>query len=330
MRRRILPTFFVLAVLAPTAPLRSQGPARELSGFVRSAVTNQPVSGTIVTLESSAGEMIQQMTPEGNGRFNFANLDGAIYYVVARAPGHAQRRERADLVTYRRLTVQLMLHPDAATPTPGGTATPAVAVVNQRLLRIPEPARKEFEKGQHLLAVKKQPKESIPLFTRAIEKHADFPEAHLLMGTAHMDLGDWKNSAVCLKRAIELDPRLAAAHFALGTTRAQLGDLPGSEKSLLAGLQLEPQSAVGHWEMARLYWTLKRIPEAETHTRKTLEIAPQLAAARVMMGNVYLAKREPASAVKEFKEYLRLEPTGPFAAAAQNTIAKIEEQTRKP
>jgi Tfp pilus assembly protein PilF len=323
----ILPFALSLLILGAPAALPAQGVGREVSGFVRSAVTNQPIANAIVTLESSAGEMVQQMTPEGSGRFNFANLDGAIYYVVARAPGHRERRERADLVTYRRFSVQMILQAD---PTMAGAAAPVSAVVNQRLLRIPEAARKEFEKGHQQLTVKKDPQGSLPFFRKAVEKFPSFPEAWLLMGTAHMDLQEWKLALTALGRATQIDSKLAAAHMAMGTSYAQLGDLTGAEKSLLAGVALEPESSVAHWELARLYWTIKRIPEAEKHLDKILQLQPNFAAAHALRGNVRLARRDSEGALQSFKEYLRLEPQGSMAAAAQDAIRRIEEARKKP
>jgi hypothetical protein len=40
--------------------------------------------------------------------------------------------------------------------------------------------------------------------------------------------------------------------------------------------------------------------------------------------NPLLRKREPVAALEEFKEYLRLEPNGPFAAPPRPIVAKIE------
>ncbi len=48
------------------------------------------------------------------------------------------------------------------------------------------------------------------------------------------------------------------------------------------------------------------------------------------MGNILLRKREAPAALHEFKEYLRLEPNGPFAAPTRELVAKIEQALRTP
>ncbi len=323
LRNFALFLFPLFAISAALAVPQEAAPPREITGVVRSA-DGKPIANATVRLETFSGEILQQITPEGGGRFVFSNIEGGIYYVTVVAQGFRERRERADVLSIRRASIQVVLQP-VSTPSPD---SPSGGVVNQRLLRVPESARKDFEKGQQLLNERK-PKEGLPYFSKAIEKHADFPEAYLLMGTAHMDLGEWKEAVVALQKSIDLDPKAAAAQFALGTAEAQIGDLQASEKALLAGLELEPESSVGHWEIARVYWTMKRIPEVETHTKKVLQIAPQMGPAHVMMGNVYLSKRDLNSALSEFKEYLRLEPKGSFAEGAKSTIARIEDALKK-
>ena len=325
---KLLIALFAVALLAGAArsyrPAQEQMPSREISGFIRTA-DGRPLSGATIMLQSVAGEVLQQISPEGNGRFNFPSLEGGIYYVEVTAQGYQPRRERADLISSRRITLQFTLMPQ---PQDARAEHPPNAVINQRLLRIPEPARKEFEKGQQLLNQKK-PADSMACFKKAIEKHAEFPEAYLLLGTAHMDLQQWKDAKESVGKALELDPKLPGAHFAMGTTLAQLGEMPAAEKAFQAGLADEPQSIIGHWELARLYWTLKRIPEAEQHTRKTLELAPRLAQAHLLMGNVFIAKKDLPAALQEFKAYLAIEPEGALAEQAKQAIKGLEAALAK-
>jgi TolA-binding protein len=42
------------------------------------------------------------------------------------------------------------------------------------------------------------------------------------------------------------------------------------------------------------------------------------------MGNIYLRERDANSALKEFQEYLRLDPQGQQAPAVQQMVAKIQ------
>jgi hypothetical protein len=43
------------------------------------------------------------------------------------------------------------------------------------------------------------------------------------------------------------------------------------------------------------------------------------------MGNILLKKRDAEGALREFQEYLRLDPNGPMAAAVRDVVAKIQK-----
>ncbi len=298
-----------------------QSAAREISGSVRSANSNGPIPGATVILESSVGEVIQQMPIEGSGRFSFSGIAPAIYYVTARAPGYRERRERADVYSLVRVSVNITLQPETREPQP----EPPAAKIDARLLRIPEPALKEYEKGNQLLVVKKDPAASIAAFKKALRLYPEFAEAHLLIGTAYMDMRKWAEAKRELEKAIEMDDKLPGAYLALGSCLNALGNYQEAEKPLLRGLELQPDAGPGHWELGRVYWTMQRWADAEAHARKAVELSPALAPAHLLMGNVLLQKRDGAGALQHFREYLRLEPQGPFAAATRDVVSKLEK-----
>lgn len=300
-------------------PVQSQ--QREVSGFVRSSVNNQPILGATVTLSSDAGETIQQMSPEGSGHFAFSFLVQQVYYVTATAPGHRERRERADLFTQIRVTLQFYLQPEERSSPP----TSLEPKIDQRLLRVPEPAMKEYKKGNLLLQQQHDSKASIEHFRKAIQLFPEFAEAYLMLGTAYMDLNQWKDAQEALEKSLKRDEKLAAAHLALGACRGAQGDLAGAEKSLLRGLELKDDAAEGHWELGKVYWAQKRFADAEARAKKAIELRPTLAPAHLLVGNILLQKRDGQGALKSFNEYLRLDPEGPFAATTRDTVAKLEK-----
>jgi len=78
-------------------PAEAQSAGAVVTGYARAAATNQPVLGTIISLQSGAGEIIQQATIEGGGQFQFQNLRRQVYYVTAKAPGYREATQRVDL-----------------------------------------------------------------------------------------------------------------------------------------------------------------------------------------------------------------------------------------
>jgi tetratricopeptide (TPR) repeat protein len=299
---------------------------REIRGIVRAAGSNQPIEGTIVALESSLGEIVQQATPEGSGTFTFGMLSRAVYYVSARAPGYKEMRQRADLMMARRISVQLFLLP-LETKLPG--SPPPGGAVDAKYFQIPEAARREYETASRLLK-EKQPGESLEHFRKAISLHKDFAAAHMLLGTALMDLGRWAEAQPALERSLRLDDKQAAAFLALGACLAAQGKFAAAEKPLLRGLELNPTAAQGHLELGRVYWALDRWQDAEPHARKALELKSDLPLAHVLLGNILLRKRDGAGALAAFKEYLRLEPNGPLAPGTREVVGKLEKALAVP
>lgn len=296
---------------------------REIRGWVRSAATNQPIPGATVYLSSDIGEVIQQSSPEASGFFVFPYLSKAIYYVSARAPGYREVRQRADLNILRRVSVHLMLVPE---PVPAGASAPGPPV-DQRYLQVPEAARREFEHGQQQLRAGNL-KKCVEHLRKAISLHADFPLAHLLLGTVYMDLQRWEDARQALVAAVALDDKQPAAHLSLGVVLARLGRFADAVVPLQRGLELNPQTADGHLELARVFWALQRPSEAEPHLLRTIELRPETPLAHLLLGNVLLRRRDVSAALRHFREYLRLEPQGPFAADTRQVIARLERAGR--
>ena len=76
---------------------------------------------------------------------------------------------------------------------------------------------------------------------------------------------------------------------------------------------------------AQVLKAMQRWADAEVHARKAVQLVPTLAPAHLLMGNVLLQKRDAAGALAEFREYLRLEPQGLFAAATRDVVGKLEK-----
>ncbi len=311
-------------------PRGASGPQGVIQGQVRNPDGFPLREGVLITVESARGGMADQVTTDSQGKFSISGLAKEVFVVAARFPGYQQAAVKVDLATVPREYVVLTLQPvptEAEPPRSRAGLAPVVAVED---LNVPESAQREFEKGRKLLFENRKPAESIVFFRKAIKVAPSYSRAHFLLGTAYMEIGKWQAAESALSKAVEVNDKLGLAYLELGSCLNQQNKFTEAEKPLQRGLELNPEVAQGHYELSRTYWALGRWREAEPHALKAAQLEPNLAPVHVILGNILLRKREAAAALQHFKEYLRLEPDGPFAASTREMVAKIEKALNTP
>lgn len=318
----------LLFSLAPATTQAQEPGSGEIAGFVRAGGTNQPVLGTIVSLHSDAGEIIAQVTPEGSGRFAFSGIRRGLYYVSARAPGYREASQRADLMMMRHMTIYLTLVPDQRNPAPQAPA--AAGPVDQRQLRIPENARKEFERGTKELFENKNREASLPHLRKATELYPEYYEAYHLMGTVYMDQQQWDQAEEMLNRALQVNQEFAPTYFALGALRNQQGKPAEAEKFLLRGLELQPDAWQAHLEICQTYFSQGQLPQAEHHAARAHELKPELPVVHLVLANIYVAENSYAPARTEYQHFLDRAPQSPAAPRVQEQIRQLDRALARP
>ncbi len=195
-------------------------------------------------------------------------------------------------------------------------------------LNIPENARQEFEKGQSALKENKLD-DSVSHLRKAIKLYANYPEAFHMLGEAYLEQQDWKNAEAALQHSVQLDPKSAATFVDLGAVENQQHNYSAAEDALKKGLDLSPDASSAKYELAKTYWAMGRWDDAAPLAKDAVAGLPELATARVLFGNILLKKRDGAGALREFKEYLRLEPAGTMAPQVRDIVAKLEKNLPK-
>jgi Tfp pilus assembly protein PilF len=288
--------------------------------------------GVFVELQLQNGEMVDQKQTDSSGRCRFTPGSGpAIYLVRVKDPGYQEATVRLDLQNTTSGFANLILRPIPGKAPPTVPKETAGTVVSAADLSVPNNARAEYEKGQHLLQ-DHDVDAGIPHLKKAIQLYSSFPQAYLLLGLAYNEQKKWKEAQGALERAVQLDPKAIEAYFQLGAALNQLKDFAGAQKALTEGLQIDPNGATAstaHYELARAYMGQGKWQDAEPHASKAIAAQPDFAAGHVLMGNILLKKGDGQGALHEFQEYLRLEPAGPMAAQVKDFIPKLQAAMRK-
>ncbi|MCI0461384.1 MAG: tetratricopeptide repeat protein [Gemmataceae bacterium] len=319
---------YPLAVCVP--PAQAQVHIREISGFVRAQGMNQPPPGTILSLQLGGGGTLERVTPQGSGYFKFEALHKGVYYVVATAPGYQEASQRVEVIGTPRVSVHITLFPIVREPET--VVPPADAgVVDQRQLRIPEGARKEFERGTHELFEKKSPAAAVPHFQKAIHEYAEYYEAYHLLGTAYMDQQQWPEAEEALKHSVEVNQEYAPAYTTLGALYNRQQKFAEALPLLRKAMEMD-DSWQCHFELAQSLLALGEIQEAAPHAQQAHTLAPRFPLVHLVLGNIALRQQDIQQGRDEYAHFLELVPQGPLAERVRLKMQEFDRllaQTKK-
>jgi tetratricopeptide (TPR) repeat protein len=274
-----------------------------------------------VRLDQLSGGFVTEVRTDRLGKFRIPNLAPIQYQVIIRQPGYQEIQREVNLIMSGSEYLQLQLLPEQ----------PAIETVHlvPRILdaNVPLEARKEFERGQLLIATadKSKTAEGIRHLQRAITLYSGFLEAKLSLGTAYMDLKQWSEAEQVLVQANAAHPGTANVLFALGELFIQEGKAVEAEKVLIEGLEIEPRSWQGHFTLGRLYWSRGDIVKAGPQVGLVIQLNPNLAEAHLLAGNILLRARKIDDAKFEFEEYLRLAPKGKYVIPTKEVLQKLKK-----
>lgn len=316
--------FLLLIPTLVLAQLPSQTRSATIRGQVRMADGSSP-NGVLVSITStrSLGN-ISQVHVDSRGKFEFENMPWDVYRVYIEHPGYKPVSQMVDVQQAASGYVVLELKPLPSTGPPPVPPEGPGAVLPAN---VPAAAFEEFKQGEQELQ-DKHAKEAVKHFEKAVELYPEYTAAYLGLGMSYLEMKKWKDAEKALERTVELDPNHGAAQLALGSALNQQTRFAEAESHLKHGLELLPQSSRGHYEMARVYWEQQKWQEAGAHASKCVELEPDFALGHVMLGNVSLRLRDAQTALREFKEYLRLAPDGELAAPTRDLVQRIEKALR--
>jgi tetratricopeptide (TPR) repeat protein len=262
------------------------------------------------------------MMTDNRGRFRFAQLPRGQYVVNVTAPCYMPDRRQVELLVIFRSYLDVELAPDTTSPNCAAAARGATAPASSVDVRVPEEARKEYERGGAALA-KGKDEDGVRALRRAIELYPGFFAAHMLLASAHTKAGRLEDAEGELVRASAIDTRSADALVSLGEVRRRLKKHGEAEESLAAALKLEEASWQAHLALGRVYLDTDRARLAAPHIGRALQLKPDFADSHLFAGNLLLKLNEPARALTEYEEYLRLAPSGDYAAPTRELVGKL-------
>src|ERR1700756_5726772 len=301
-----------------------------IRGSVRDAVTHRALERVVVMVDAEDSGYAGQSETDASGRFEIQGLGPSSYRVSVRLPGYVPMVQHVSLTTNPMSYLSFELRPIPGHEAPLLAPEGPDAVLNVRLAAVPEKARKEFTKAHELWQQGKDPQDGIEHLNKAIRVYPRFADAYVMLATLYMQQSKAREANSALDHAIEIDPKLPEARFTLGSLQNSQKDYAAAEKTLSEGLRLDERSPQGHYELAKTYWAMGRWQDAEPHALRTVTLQPGMAPVHVLLGNIALRKHDARRALREFQEYLRLDPKGPMAEGTEAIVKRIQDALNSP
>jgi Flp pilus assembly protein TadD len=312
--------------------------SREIDGVVR--IDNRPApAGILVLLDyapsrdgpapAASGQLARTVT-DSSGRFKVSFVQMAhsgstgLYAVTAHGAGYKDAFQVVDMTFVPRASVNLELHRDTSKDQPPVPPGGPGATVSAHQPASPE-AAEALRQGQQLLVEKHDAKGSIESLKKAVKLDPQSAPAELLLGAAYIQQREWPEGQSAFEKAAKLEPANPQALLGLAVCLNAQQDFKGAEKTLEHSLQLDPKSAEAHYELGKSLWGMGKWQEAEPHAVQAVALNKDFPPAHVLMGNIYLRKHDAGSALKEFQEYLRLDPQGPFAQPTKDLMERLQK-----
>jgi tetratricopeptide (TPR) repeat protein len=295
--------------------------AGSLQGMVVNAL-NKPLQNARVELHDiNNGSVIRSAFTNSVGQFEFGSVPHGLYRIVA-LQGVGQAEERVDIGAFNT-TVNLRI--PLNDPLAGAVSRNSISVAEYK---VPEKARSEFLKAAHA-SEKTDPVEAQKHLERALEIYPNYADALTLRAILSL-ASDGKAAIADLEKAIQSDGNYALAYTVLGAAFNSQSKFDQALNTLQHGQTLAPDSWQSYFEMARAYIGKSDYQAALRELDKAQSLTPaEYLPLRLVRAQALLALKQYDEAARECLAYLKKEPSGPNARAAQQMLDHAKQLAKK-
>ncbi len=319
----LLLTFLSLIGFAQSAGAQASDHMGQVVVRVRDRHSESSLERVCVQLIRFPEEIVSEQFTGSDGGVQFSGIGVGAYLIRVSREGYQPGEARVDFRrgdgTQQNVDIPLLPAEQDPKTGPGGT----VAADD---LRIPENARKEFDRGRRLLNEKKNPRESVAAFQRAIALYPDFADAHFMLGTAQMQINDSTAAEASLRKAIAIDAHRTAPYYPLAMLLFSQRRFDDEQEILLAAktqdtadwrwpfelARCDAQQA--HWETA-LQYALEASKSASAPTRVHL-----------MLADIYANSDRPREAVAELELFAQLDPQSAYMDRVREVLPVMRQR----
>jgi len=208
----------------------------------------------------------------------------------------------------------------------GGSAHQSVSAKD---LQVPADARKEFEKGRDDY-FKKKYEDADKHLAKAIGLYPDYSSALDLRGRVQRARRMDDEAEKSFHSAIAADEKFVAPYLHLAALLATYGRWPEVITMSDKAIELDANGYTEpYYFKAIAHLMTKQVPEAKLNVSKVLQMDKdhRFPRAELMMGNILRSEGNDVAAAEHFRDYLKLEPSGPDVPKVKEYLATFEQKT---
>jgi tetratricopeptide (TPR) repeat protein len=321
MQRRYGWLFISLVLLATSFGFGQTPLKKVISGYIREDGSGHVIKSARIELQNSFGSPIANAYSDGNGAYEFDDLGGGDFYILAQHEGYEPSRQfvRPDGSGHVYIDVYLRI-------SSGESGHKSVNPVSEHELSVPSKARESFEKGVQLVIEKSDYRGAVAQFTRAIEQYPSYYEAYAAMGLAQNKIGDAAAAEAALRKSIDLSAeKYPQAMMDLASMFNGQKRFSDAEPLLRKVIALDASSWRGQFELASALSGQQRFKEAVTPASAARDLKPDNPQIYLLLYNLHIHTDDFPGALRDADGYLKLTPDGAMA----DRVRKMRVQLQK-
>jgi hypothetical protein len=287
---------------------------------VRNRINEEGLAQVQVQLIRFPDGVVGEQFTGSDGSVQFSGLSVGAFTVRASRRGFEPGDAHIDLRNGDTQNVEISLMPSKQEPN-GMRGT-----ISANALKVPDNAKREFERGSQLLNEKKDFDRSIAAFRRAVELYPSYNQAYFLMGTAQIQINDASAAEASLRKAIDLDPHMTAPYYALAVLMFGQQRYAEEKELLLEAQKLDATDWRWPFELARCDAQQGQWDSALRYglaASGSVNVPPKV---HLLLADIYSNSNKPREAVAELELFAKLDPKSSYMGRVREVLPILRQR----
>lgn len=306
-------------------------PSRGIDLVVHVVFPNDHPAGEYigVELDAATGGIVSQLFTDFRGEVTFHGIASGSY--IVRIKGGEVKDTSSDVIAIESFDTYHTeyIHVQPAREDAETAVKSTQGSISAADLKIPDKARKEFDKGNEAAAKGDSTKAS-EHYQKAVEIYPKYAMAYNNLGVIYVKSNDKVRAREAWSKALEADPNLATANANIARLDLMDHDFASAIPLLDRALSVQPKQGEVLLLMCEAQLLAGHFDQALLYARKVQAVGDQkYEMARIVAGRALEAQNRPDLARVEYEVLLKEAPQTPEAAEARQSLARLDNMAKQ-